>query len=552
MQDANGVKSVAKIKKRGADCVVEALQAHNVHCIFSLSGNQIMPLYDALFDSSIRVLHTRHEGGAVYMAEAYAQMSGDVGVVLITAAPGFANGLSAMYTARESETPIVVLSGDSPTHKDGRGAFQEFDQCAAAQSIAKTSFRATDATGLHDDIAKAISLAKSGRPGPVHVALPDDILRNKAIAASSSKALASRSELPKHVEEAVEAVHASLLVSKTPLLLAGPAFCRTHTKPKLRQLASDLGVPIVVFESPRGLKAPRLGAFVDVAGEADLIVTLGKPLDFMIGFGDASVLSHSCKIIQIDADAAMLERDRKAHSERDLLQYQLEPNAVISHLLSSDSLSKNAAHHHWRQDVEAAISYRPDIWKRPPPDEPVNSLAFANAIGEFAALNADASLIIDGGEIGQWAQALADSDNAIINGPSGAIGASIPYAIGAHIARPNHPVLSVMGDGTAGFYLAEFETAVRENIPFVAVIGNDAKWNAEHQIQLRDYGEARTFGCELTPARYDQVVADLGGYGEIVTQASQILPAINRAFASGKPACINVMIDGQAAPVISR
>jgi acetolactate synthase-1/2/3 large subunit len=160
-------------------------------------------------------------------------------------------------------------------------------------------------------------------------------------------------------------------------------------------------------------------------------------------------------------------------------------------------------------------------------------------------------LISDGGEIGQWAQAILTAPTRIINGLAGAIGPSIPFAMAARAARPEARILAVLGDGTFGFHMAEFDTACRHKLPFVAIVGNDSRWNAEYEIQKRDYGANRTHGCELAPGtRYDLVAVALGGHGEYVTRAEDIAPALERAFASGKPACVNVVIEGQAAPNI--
>ncbi len=174
------------------------------------------------------------------------------------------------------------------------------------------------------------------------------------------------------------------------------------------------------------------------------------------------------------------------------------------------------------------------------------------AIKPFLADNPQTTLTIDGGEIGQWGQAILDAEFALINGPSGAIGGSIPYAIAAKTARPDAPSIAILGDGTAGFHFMEYETAIREELPFVAIIGNDAKWNAEYQIQVRDYGENRTFGCEMASTRYDEIVRAMGGYGEHVTDISELRPAIERALASGLPACIDVPLESNPAPLIRR
>ena len=164
--------------------------------------------------------------------------------------------------------------------------------------------------------------------------------------------------------------------------------------------------------------------------------------------------------------------------------------------------------------------------------------------------NADTVLICDGGEFAQWGQSMLPVRRRLVNGVAGAIGASLSFALSARLLEPEAPVFAVLGDGTIGFHLAEFETAVRRRLPFVAVLGNDARWNAESQIQLRDYGRERMHGCELLPSRYDQVVAALGGHGEFVENAADLPAAIERALASGKPACINIMVESIAAPVV--
>jgi acetolactate synthase-1/2/3 large subunit len=164
----------------------------------------------------------------------------------------------------------------------------------------------------------------------------------------------------------------------------------------------------------------------------------------------------------------------------------------------------------------------------------------------------DSVFVSDGGEIGQWAQACLAAPNRVINGVAGSIGAALPFALAARLAKPDAPVIAVMGDGTFGFHSAEIDTAVRYKLPFVCVVGNDARWNAEYQIQLREYGRERLIGCELLPTRYDAVAAAFGGHGELVTDAREVLPAAQRSLRSGLPACLNVMIEGLPAPTVKR
>jgi acetolactate synthase-1/2/3 large subunit len=182
----------------------------------------------------------------------------------------------------------------------------------------------------------------------------------------------------------------------------------------------------------------------------------------------------------------------------------------------------------------------------------VHPLRVCAAVQALIDTRRDAVLVTDGGEFGQWAQACVRSARRITNGPSGAIGASLPFAIAARLARPSATVVAMLGDGTIGFHLAEFDTALRAGAPFVAVVGNDARWNAEHQIQLRDYGPQRLIGCELMPTRYDRVVQAMGGHGEHVEHEDELGDALERAAASGLPACVNVKLDGHPAPVIRR
>jgi acetolactate synthase-1/2/3 large subunit len=182
----------------------------------------------------------------------------------------------------------------------------------------------------------------------------------------------------------------------------------------------------------------------------------------------------------------------------------------------------------------------------------VHPVALGRVLQDFFDSHPDAILVCDGGEIGQWPQATVTVRERLINGVAGSIGPSLPFALAAKAARPGQAVVAVMGDGTFGFHMAEFDTAVRHGLPVIVIVGNDARWNAEYQIQVREYGAARTFGCELLPARYVKVAEALGGHGEFVATTAELAPALARAAASGKPACLNVMLQSTPAPVVRR
>jgi acetolactate synthase I/II/III large subunit len=308
----------------------------------------------------------------------------------------------------------------------------------------------------------------------------------------------------------------------------------------------------VAMESPRGINDPGLGAFAEVLAKADLIVLLGKPLDFTLRFGDAPVVAADALFIVIDPERAMLARVHREKGARVVLSALADAEAAVDALMAAAVRGVGDAG--WRDEVAQAIAYRPAAWRDVAGREgAVHPIELCRAVQSVIDLKPDTIFIADGGEIGQWAQAGIVARRRVINGVAGSIGASIPFAIAARVVEPTAPVVAVMGDGTFGFHMAEFDTAVRHKLPFVAVVGNDSAWNAEHQIQVRAYGEARAHSCELLPGtRYDQVAVALGGYGELVTRVADLGPALARAIASGKPACVNVMIARLAAPVVRR
>lgn len=208
----------------------------------------------------------------------------------------------------------------------------------------------------------------------------------------------------------------------------------------------------------------------------------------------------------------------------------------------------------WMARVDAAIATR--VLASTPDDKDTagkpRSQAVCEAVQEFLRQATDPILICDGGEFGQWAQAYCTAPTRVVNGVSGAIGGSLCYAVAASLARPDATVVALLGDGTVGFHLSEYETAAREGARFVAVVGNDARWNAEHVIQLREYGAHRLYGCALgTSVRYDAAAQALGGHGAHVASTAALAAALAEALATGLPACVNVEIDGQAAPVFA-
>ena len=531
--------------------MIEALAAAGVHHLFTLSGNQILSLYDATLDASppgLRLIHTRHEAAAVHMADAWGRLTGEPGVALLTAGPGHLNAVSALYGALMAESPLVLLSGHAPRATLGTGAFQEVDQIAAVGPVTKAAWVAERADGLGNDVARALTLARAGRPGPVHVSLPSDLLDAKVADGEdpAGPRLAPRPPEPEGspgLDGDLEAVLDLLAAARRPLLLAGPAMGRGGPWAAITRLGGLTGTPAFRLESPRGLDDPSLREAADCLAEADLVCLLGKTLDFTLGFGRG--FAPDCRVVQVAvAGEPPRQPDRLARAITG------DPARLVPRLTAA-ARRRGWPAHDWTRRVAAARESWPAAWADLDLGaRPIHPLAVCQALQPHLA--ARGILVSDGGEFGQWAQAGLHAEVRLINGPSGSIGSALPMGLAARLAHPDRTVVVTLGDGTFGFHALELETAVRCGLPIVVVVGNDGRWNAEHQLQLRHFGSGRTVGCELGPARYDRLAEALGAHGERVERPEELPAALARAVGSGRPACVDVLIDGVAAPTFRR
>ena len=537
----------------GAELLVDTLVQASVRRIFSLSGNQIMPVYDACIDAGISIVHVRHESAAVHMADAWAQITGEIGVALVTAGPGFGNALSALFSARHSESPVLLLSGDSPVGADGNGAFQELEQVDITRPLVKTARRPGRVDQLGHDTAAAITCARSGRPGPVHVALPFDVL-NATVGGACRVGATELERRPRPLSSPIaDEVVGRIARAKRPIVLTGPCMNRSREGVRIAALETALHVPVVPMESPRGLRDPALGLFSDMLAASDLVVVLGKAIDFAVGFVRPPAVDATAELIVIDPDDGMIDRAYRLAGERIAMSAcadsDLAADAIIAAASAMTAAGPGPSGHSWRDEVAGAIAERTAAAETGARFHPRD---LCEAVQRVLDVAAKPMLVCDGGEFGQWAQSLCTAPTRVINGLSGAIGGGLCHALAAKLARPQATVIAMMGDGTAGFHFTELDTAVRAQAAFVTVIGNDFRWNAEHQIQLRDYGPNRLIGCALAPsARYDLAAAGFGCHGEHVTDPADLDAALARALDSRRPACVNVEIDGVAAPVFS-
>ncbi len=306
------------------------------------------------------------------------------------------------------------------------------------------------------------------------------------------------------------------------------------------------------MESPRGFNDATLGAFADAIRRADLIILLGKALDFTLRFGEAPAVDAACRWVVVDPEAALVDRAIRERGDRVAFACVADTRPAGEALIRR-AVGKRVSSETWFAEVRALLTNRPGSWDALASKTPgkLHPIEVFRALKPHVVRHSDTVLICDGGEFAQWGQSvLPVVPRRMINGVGGSIGSSLPMAGAARVVEPEAPVFVVLGDGTFGFHMAEFETAVRCNLPFVAVVGTDARWNAEYNLQVRDYGPNRTFGCELLPTRYDLVVEALGGHGELVQSSDELPGAIERSLESGKPACINVMIEAIPAPLV--
>jgi acetolactate synthase-1/2/3 large subunit len=357
--------------------------------------------------------------------------------------------------------------------------------------------------------------------------------------------------MPALAAPVADAVLAAIAGAARPIIFAGPQLSNVSGRALLGRLEAATKAPAVILESPRGIADATLGAFSDLTRRADLIVLLGKALDFTTRWASGSSFDPALRLIAIDPEAALVDRATKEMDGRLVLGCIADIRAAAETLIGRAARAK-MRDGGWLAEARAALDNRPTAWASITSQTAgrLHPAQVFRVLRRYVERDPDTVLICDGGEFAQWGQSMLPVRRRLINGVAGSIGGSLSFALSARLAESKAPVFAVLGDGTIGFHLSEFETAARRNLPFVAVLGNDALWNAESQIQLREYGAARMHGCELTPARYDLAVKALGGHGEFVERAEDLPGAIERALTCGKPACINVMIESIAAPVI--
>ncbi len=517
----------------------DALARHGVDVVFTLSGGHLFPLYDGCVQRGIRLVDTRHEQTATFAAEGWAKVTRRVGVAALTAGPGVTNGISAMTAAWMNGSPVTVLGGRAPQARWGSGSLQELDHVPIVSPITKTATTATSTARIALEVDAAVRAATSPHRGPTFVDIPMDVFFGTAEAAPFDGTGSSVRIEPD--PEAVALVAGLLDDAHNPVLVAGGDVYWAGAERTMQVAAETLRVPVFANGMGRGtIPADHELAFSRARSvalkEADLVVVVGTPLDFRLGFGrfgDARVVH-----IADAPDAVSTNATLTASVAGDL-------ERVFTLLADHSPRADRHDHDDWitylRDEEMARRSKERDVLEAT--TAPIHP---ARVYGELIPrLDRDAIVIGDGGDFVSYAGKFVDTYTPgcfLDPGPYGCLGMGTGYALASALAHPDRQVVLLLGDGAAGFSLMDFDTLVRFGVDVVAIIGNNGIWGLEKHPMQMIYGY--DVAAELRPeTRYEEVVRALGGGGEIVREPSEIGPALDRAFASTGPALVNVLTD---------
>ena len=532
----------------GAQLLVRMLKAEGVRHIFTLSGLHIAPIYAACVEEGIQLVDTRHEQAAAHAADATARLTRGIGVCCVTAGPGVTDALTGIANAWAANSPVLLLGGAAPTFNAGKGSLQEMEQVDLFTRITKWSDRIPAPDRVPTYMAKAFRTMLTGRPGPVFLEVPWDVLGNGVEDAecplpTSYRTRARQPGDPAFVDRAVQ----FLEKAERPAVIAGSSIWWDDAPAQLAAFAERLGAPVYLNGAGRGcLPADHPHFFSqtrkDALAEADVVLIAGTPLDFRLGYGAG--LGEAAKIIQVDSDAAEIGRNRAVD-----VGIIGDSRSVLQQLTAGLSERKRDAGWLTRlRERERAKVARQATFEQSD-QVPVHHFRLARELDDVARAAGDSMFVADGGNwvaIAAKVIGLRRPGRWLDPGPLGCLGVGAPFAIAAKLLHPDRPVFVIQGDGSFGFNGMDYETALRFKLPLIVVVGNDAAWGQIRLPQVQLYGPEKSPATTLAPTRYDRIVEAMGGYGEHVTEPGQIRPALERAVASGTVACVNVMLDPEA------
>jgi acetolactate synthase I/II/III large subunit len=529
----------------GGHVIARQLKHEGVTCLFTLCGGHVAPIYDGCLREGIDIIDTRHEQAAVHAADGWSRLTRGCGVAILTAGPGVTDGITGVANAFQAQVPLVVFGGAAELRFIGKGALQELEQTSLLRPITKASFTASDPRRLAEYVRTAFRIATTGIPGPVFVEVPFDVLTSQVqdpvFPTVPKQVLRSQGD-----PAAIAAAAKVLATAQKPVLFVGSQLWWDDAAASLRQLAERAGIPVFMNGMGRGgLPESHPLAFAHARKKAfrsaDVVVVVGTPLDFRVGYGAA--IAGPAKIIQIDRDPARIAQNRPVEvgiaGDAQLIL------AAIAELLPADT-QRTAA---WIEELRADEKKRQaELEVHATSDaKPINHYRLARAIAEALAPHGDDVVIIgDGGDcvaLGSKVIPLSKLGQWLDPGPLGCLGVGAPFAIAAKKLFPDKQILVLSGDGSFGLNGFDFETCLRFGLAVTVVVANDAAWGQIRGPQVMIFGAERAPATKLAPTRYDKVVEGMGGRGWHVEDPTQLVATIREAMASGTVACVNVPID---------
>src|SRR3954454_6441718 len=525
----------------GGRLIARRLKAHGVSKLFTLSGGHLFSIYDGCRAEGIDIVDTRHEATAAFAAEGWAKVTREPGVAALTAGPGVTNGMSAMASALQNHSPMIVLGGRAPAMRWGQGSLQEIDHVPFVRPVVKLAATAGATPGIPRLVDEAFAVSQRPHTGPVFLDFPLDIVFMESEADEAPEVQAPRAEQPDG--DATERAAALLADAERPVVMAGTNLYWGRGEVALRELAEARGIPVFLNGLGRGcLPADHEYAFArarkTALAEADVALVIGVPMDFRLGFGKG--FGEETDIIVLDVDEPEREHPRKVAAEisgdlttslRGLIGSGHDTRAWVERLRAIET-EKRAAE---REQLEA-------------PRAPLHPM---RVYGELAQLlDRDAIVIGDGGDFVSFAGRVVDSYRPgcwLDPGPFGCLGSGPGYALAAKLARPDAQVVLLLGDGAFGFSGLEYDTLARHGVAVVGVMGNNGIWALEKHPMEFLYGGWSVAAALRPETRYEQVVEALGGHGELVHRPGELRGALERAFESQLPALVNVLTDPSVA-----
>lgn len=529
----------------GGHLVAKALKNEGVEYIFTLCGGHIMAIYEGCVDEGIKVIDVRHEQAAAFAAEGWAKVTGRPGVCVVTSGPGVSNTVTAVANALRGPSPMIVIGGGDDVGTMEKGPIHGISHVEYMQPVSKWARRVLETRRIPEYLSMAFREAIGPNPGPVFLEIPMDVGAGIVDEADVLFPIKYRTQARPHGDPALITEAATLLSqAQRPVVIAGSSVWWSQATKELRKFVESAGAPLFLNAMGRGSVPPDHPLLFTVARRfalsiADVVAVTGTPLDFRLGYGSPPAFSEEAKVIQIDFEATDIGKNRPIE-----VGIPGDIKAILGQI-TRELPGRRGGESEWVQELrEVERSFRKE-------DEPASSssaipihpLRLCREIRDF--LSRDATVIGDGGDIVSFAARVLHIHHPghwLDPGPMGCLGVGTGYAMAAKLARPHEQVLIVSGDGSFGLNGMEFDTMARHNIPVVCVISNDGAWGLVKHGQKALYG--RAVGAELSQStRYEKMVESLGGHGEYVERPEDIRPALERAFASGKPACVNVITD---------